>query len=500
MSGWHYIKDGQVYGPVSVEMITDLVDKGELGDLDQVQPDGMTGWVSPAAALSTAGRNAVPADSPALQQKASPPLQRGVIKYYCDHCGTFLESAASFAGRQDACPACGKATLVPPESTAGAGVFFRKIPMSVYIGSVTVILAVVVTLGVWLAVRDTWERDHSAEIHQLSKQTILLIHAGNNEKGVANCEAMLALVGDRQLGDSRLVDAVAKAKSVAEPVREQLLEQRRLEEARRREADNLAKLRILEDQIVALAQNGAFAQATLQADKTLDFIQSNRTDNTEFTAAIGRVTEVKRTAQVRLDEQRAHEVEQARVAEQRRIDAENEAKGLIKIDGKWISREQAELAKLRAEIEAMKNKPGKVIITVTWKYNDFVGNKADADAVVVLVPEGLQGKLPDCLAPGFAKIVLEGRRKALENKGAYIEIAGGDGKATFNRVKPGKYTAVIVSNNTREDSVQNKLQMKSLERYFDDPSTILHKVTTMKIELLADETFEKSYDFGLTRW
>ena len=55
---------------------------------------------------------------------------------------------------------------------------------------------------------------------------------------------------------------------------------------------------------------------------------------------------------------------------EKRQDTENEARGLIKIDGKWVTREQAEVARLRAEMEALKNKPGKVNLTVTWKYNN----------------------------------------------------------------------------------------------------------------------------------
>lgn len=222
-------------------------------------------------------------------------------------------------------------------------------------------------------------------------------------------------------------------------------------------------------------------------------------DNPDLSGATERITQDMRLVQIKIDEQRKAAAEEARIAGQKRLDKENEEKGLVKIDGKWVTREQAELARLRAEMEAIKNKPGKVVVTVTWKYNNFVGNKPDADAIVVLVPEKLEEKLPSqCVSPIGSKIMADSLKKKLGDKSAYLEIAGGDGKATFNQVKPGKYTAIIVSQNTNQGSDLYELEMKILGKYFDDPNTVMHKSTTVSIEVAPGETFEKSYDFGIT--
>lgn len=171
--------------------------------------------------------------------------------------------------------------------------------------------------------------------------------------------------------------------------------------------------------------------------------------------------------------------------------------GLWAFDGRMGTNEQAEVTRLRAEMEAMKTKPGSVVITVTWKFNDFVGNRPDTDAVVVLVPESPKGKLPNCLAPGLSNYMY---MDEIASKGAYLETAGGDGKAIFNQVKPGKYVAVIVSRNTFQSIELNKGEVSLLERYFERPNTGTHSVTRMKIEVVPGQRFEKSYDFGLTSW
>lgn len=171
--------------------------------------------------------------------------------------------------------------------------------------------------------------------------------------------------------------------------------------------------------------------------------------------------------------------------------------GLWAFDGRMGTNEQAEVTRLRAEMEAMKTKPGSVVITVTWKSSDFVGSRPDTDAVVVLVPEYPEGKLANCLAPGFPKLMY---MDELASKGAYLETAGGDGKAIFNQVKPGKYVAVIVSRNTFQSIEFNRGEVSLLEKYFENPSTGTHSVTRVKIEVVPGERFEKSHDFGMTSW
>lgn len=285
---------------------------------------------------------------------------------------------------------------------------------------------------------------------------------------------------------------------VSEPARKRRDEARHAAERRQKETASLATIRNMEAQGGTLAKNGELDRAVQQFDATLDFIQSNRTENAEFADAIERAAKAKQSAQNELATREKRTADESRIVEQKRVDDENEKKGMVKVDGQWVTKEQAELARLRVEVEAVKNKPGKVMMTVTWKYNDFVGNKPDTGSVVVLVPEQLSGKLPNCLLPFGGELLLEYTREKIAEKGAYIEVVGGDGKAAFNRVKPGNYTLVVVSSNAKENPEIDKLEMKVLERFFQEPNTLFRKVSTAKIEVVPGETFEKSHDFGLT--
>ena len=56
----------------------------------------------------------------------------------------------------------------------------------------------------WLALRDTWERDHGDELRSMIGETILLIHDGEDEQGIAKYEAVLTFIGDRQLESHHL--------------------------------------------------------------------------------------------------------------------------------------------------------------------------------------------------------------------------------------------------------------------------------------------------------
>jgi hypothetical protein len=114
---------------------------------------------------------------------------------------------------------------VPQKSTVGAGAFFSKIPKSVYIGGAAIVLLGIVSLSLWLVLRDTWERDHGAELRQMSEQTTAFIRAGKHEKGIAKYQELIAFVGDRQLRDPSLRQDTLRAKDAAESVRKQMEEQ-----------------------------------------------------------------------------------------------------------------------------------------------------------------------------------------------------------------------------------------------------------------------------------
>ena len=171
---------------------------------------------------------AAPAPAATTQRHSA---TKGIIEYRCTCCGTFLESEGDLAGKEDTCPSCGKVTPVPLQSSVGAIAFFRKVPKWGYIGSTAIVLVVVVSLASWLALRDTWERDHGAELRQMSEATVKFIRDGKPEEGMAKYEAMRSFVGNRTLKSPDLRQALAVAEKVAEPVKERLGESRREREA-----------------------------------------------------------------------------------------------------------------------------------------------------------------------------------------------------------------------------------------------------------------------------
>lgn len=278
------------------------------------------------------------------------PVSKGTIKYECADCGTPLESEGNLAGKQDTCPSCGKAVVVPLQSTTGTAAFFRKIPKSVYIGSTIVVLVAIVSLSLWIVLRDTWESDHSAEIRQMSETTISLIHDKKNEEGVSKYEAMLALVGDRQLQDPSLRQSMLNAKEIAEPVRKQV-----------NEAKNLERLRVMEDQAKAFAASGEVKHAVDTYKKALNLIQQVNTGNPKFASAIQRISGAKRPLEQQLAalERQAVQKREAEKQKQEQVAREKEklAKGHVKFGGQWMTPEEYVRAKLDTQVFLKKAQP-----------------------------------------------------------------------------------------------------------------------------------------------
>jgi hypothetical protein len=123
----------------------------------------------------------------------------------------------------------------------GAGAFFSKVPKSAYIGGSAIVLLGVVSLSLWLVLRDTWERDHGTELRQKSEAAILLIRNGNHEEGMAKYHELIAFVGDRQLRDPSLRQDTLRAKDAAESARKQM-EERRLQVLLQKEKELKDKL------------------------------------------------------------------------------------------------------------------------------------------------------------------------------------------------------------------------------------------------------------------
>jgi hypothetical protein len=366
---------------------------------------------------------------------------------------------------------------VPQKSTVGAGAFFSRVPKSVYIGCAAIALLGIVSLSLWLVLRDTWERDHGAELRQISEQTIALIRAGKNEDGVAKYEAMRALVGDRQLEDPQLRKALADAKELAEPTRRKV-----------NEAKNLEHLRSTEDKAKAFAASGEIRRAIDAYREALDLIQQAGTGNPEFAKAIQRIAGPKQKLEDQLaaigrEEGQRKEQERKRL-EQEAYDKEMVSKGYVRHKDQWMTRE--EYAKLTAR--------GKLRVTATYFYNDFKGNVPNEAAVFAIPKEkGLQGKK----IPGnffWSLQLAQGPlRKLMDDVGGAFGWAGGDGKVEL-RLEPGSYE-ILVLMDVRPyfySDLHKNILAQWFSSEFAESHAVLGRFATKTVEVYPNDITEAS--------
>lgn len=234
MAEWYWMKDGQKNGPVDTAHLKQLARTGQIQPTDTIWREGLPNWVLASqanglefgASRSARGSTSV-ATAPARPSSQQPVSSRGIIKYRCVHCGGGLDSEGRFAGKQDTCPMCGKATPVPPMSTVGLGAFFLFHRKAI---ALTIAACIVVTVGsvsAWLALRDTWERDHGPELRQISEQVVRLAQAGEYEQCVDRCRSMQKLINGRELADPELAQLVASAETATAEAEQRLRQTRR---------------------------------------------------------------------------------------------------------------------------------------------------------------------------------------------------------------------------------------------------------------------------------
>jgi uncharacterized protein YcfL len=123
----------------------------------------------------------------------------------------------------------------------------------------------------------------------------------------------------------------------------------------------------------------------------------------------------------------------AEVSNQGEVTAKSEGDAVIKVE--------APNGVLAVCNVTVKIKTGKVTGTVTYKYNNYVGNKADTGALVILVSKSVTS-LPDSLGLGMISELPEG---------CYGKKVDGSGNYTFDNVPTGEYYLIIISANTNEN-------------------------------------------------
>lgn len=154
---------------------------------------------------------------------------------------------------------------------------------------------------------------------------------------------------------------------------------------------------------------------------------------------------------------------------------------------------QAELAQVKSEAETLKTnsevkveQKGRLRLNVTYKYNDFVGNRADVGASVVL-------------------------QSISSTTNMYSGKVGGDGYAVINQIIPGKYLCLIISANTQSGGSISQDDVDNVKKYLTYPppigdkmaniyllSATMFKIKTMFVNVSAGEETQTSYDFWLS--
>lgn len=167
--------------------------------------------------------------------------------------------------------------------------------------------------------------------------------------------------------------------------------------------------------------------------------------------------------------------------------------------GKVVQRKPAE------NPNASKPAPGKlakVRLTVTWKYNEALGSRADTGALVLLIPANTKHKVPSKLLESKVSDdahfghVYDLKHDGLKKLGIHAGLIGGDGKLVLNRIPEGRFTLVILSNNTADPSETE--QERRLQDIFEVPPTFVNKAYLTDIDVLSGEDLELTHDFGLS--
>lgn len=146
----------------------------------------------------------------------------------------------------------------------------------------------------------------------------------------------------------------------------------------------------------------------------------------------------------------------------------------------------------------VKVKTGSVTGNVTYKYNNYVGNKPDTGTEVILVSTSITS-LPDHIAAVVKMNSLP--------EGCFYTKVDGSGNYTINNVPVGEYYIVLLSANTNENrnSVSGYLSWGKVYGMFSKEGqesalvmARIYKTRTSKITVYEDQTTTYSYDFGIT--
>jgi len=176
---------------------------------------------------------------------------------------------------------------------------------------------------------------------------------------------------------------------------------------------------------------------------------------------------------VELLEDKQHQAEISYKADLEKLEAE-------------LTQEKSEIEKLKTNSEATVEQKGRLRVNVTYKYNDFVGSRADVGASVVLQSVNSETNI-------------------------FSGKVGGDGYAVISQIIPGKYLCLIISANAKSGGEIPQEDTDRIKKYmtFSPPlndqlaniyllNATMFKIKTMFVNISAGDEMQTSYDFGLS--
>lgn len=209
---------------------------------------------------------------------------------------------------------------------------------STKIGIGIIIASLILSVGfvIWfVAKQDTWEAEHQYQIMHLCQEIYPLLHSSDPNAGVQKYNDLLQLIGNRNLMDTDMSEAVSDIRKIAEPIKRELLEKQRFAEKQQKEEETLSKIKILESQAKAFVDSGDLEQGIEKYQQALDLIKDTQIDNADLAYLIGRISQAKTFASENLsNKKQIEETERKRIEEDKKL---ARIKANVK-GGAWITK------------------------------------------------------------------------------------------------------------------------------------------------------------------
>ena len=147
----------------------------------------------------------------------------------------------------------------------------------------------------------------------------------------------------------------------------------------------------------------------------------------------------------------------------------------------------------------VKIKTGSISGNVTYKYNNYVGNKPDTGTVVFLISKKVTS-LPDSMGYGWTWDVDD-------YEGIYATEVDGSGNYILNDIPVGEYYIVLISENTNTGESNAGVRYWGASLYYKfseegrkyaDSLAFLSKIETESVTISDGKTTSFSHDFGIT--